>query len=158
VSDSGGTFIAFTLFNHATFVFIPGVSMKRILLADDEESLLLAYQKLLHAPGVTIDSIQSVADAQKMLEENFYDAVIVDLRLTGTMEMDGIQIISGTKKRYPQSKIIALSAYCDNQIKQKVIKAGASYLFEKPVSVLLIKELLEKLGIYSEIPQLSTDN
>jgi DNA-binding NtrC family response regulator len=132
--------------------------MKRILLADDEESLLLAYQKLLHAPGVTIDSIQSVADAQKMLEENFYDAVIVDLRLTGTMEMDGIQIISGTKKRYPQSKIIALSAYCDNQIKQKVIKAGASYLFEKPVSVLLIKELLEKLGIYSEIPQLSTDN
>ncbi|NLL13481.1 MAG: response regulator [Fibrobacter sp.] len=132
--------------------------MKRILLADDEESLLLAYQKLLHAPGVTIDSIQSVADAQKMLEENFYDAVIVDLRLTGTMEMDGIQIISGTKKRYPQSKIIALSAYCDNQIKQKVIKAGASYLFEKPVSVLLIKELLEKLGIYSEIPQLSTGN
>ena len=132
--------------------------MKRILLADDEESLLLAYQKLLHAPGVTIDSIQSMADAQKMLEENFYDAVIVDLRLTGTMEMDGIQIISGTKKRYPQSKIIALSAYCDNQIKQKVIKAGASYLFEKPVSVLLIKELLEKLGIYSEIPQLSTGN
>ena len=70
--------------------------MKRILLADDEESLLLAYQKLLYAPGITIDSIQSVADAQKMLE-NFYDAVIVDLRLAGTMEMDGLQIISGTK-------------------------------------------------------------
>lgn len=132
--------------------------MKRILLADDEESLLLAYQKLLDAPGISIDSIQSVADAQKMLEKNFYDAVIVDLRLTGTMEMDGLQIISGTKKRYPKSKIIALTAYCDNQIKQKVIKAGASYLFEKPVSVLLIKELLKKLGIYSEIPQLSTGN
>jgi DNA-binding NtrC family response regulator len=130
--------------------------MKRILLADDEESLLLAYQKLLYAPGITIDSIQSVADAQKMLEKNFYDAVIVDLRLAGTMEMDGLQIISGTKKRYPQSKIIALTAYSDNQIKQKVIRAGASYLFEKPVSALLIKELLKKLGIYSEIPQLSS--
>jgi len=125
--------------------------MKRILLADDEESLLLAYQKLLHAPGITIDSIQNVADAQKMLEKNFYDAVIVDLRLAGTMEMDGLQIISGTKKRYPQSKIIALTAYSDNQIKQKVINAGASYLFEKPVSAMLIKGLLEKLGIYSEI-------
>lgn len=132
--------------------------MKRILLADDEESLLLAYQKLLRAPGITIDTIQNVADAQKMLEKNFYDAVIVDLRLAGTMEMDGLQIISGTKRRYPQSNIIALTGYSDNQIKQKVINAGASYLFEKPVSALLIKELLKKLGIYSELPQLSSGN
>lgn len=132
--------------------------MKRILLADDEEILLLAYQKLLRAPGITIDTIQNVADAQKMLEKNFYDAVIVDLRLAGTMEMDGLQIISGTKRRYPQSNIIALTGYSDNQIKQKVINAGASYLFEKPVSALLIKELLKKLGIYSETPQLSSGN
>ncbi len=132
--------------------------MKRILLVDDEESLLLACQKLLHAPGIAIDSIQSVAGAKKLLEKDFYDALIVDLRLTGTVEMDGLQIISDAKNRYPQSKIIALTAYCDNQIKQKVIKAGASYLFEKPVSVLLIKELLKKLGIYSETPLLSTSN
>ncbi len=132
--------------------------MKRILLADDEESLLLAYQKLLHAPGITIDSIQNVTDAQKMLEKHSYDAAIVDLRLTGTQELDGLEIISGTKKRYPQSKIIALTAYTDNLIKQKVINAGASYLFEKPVSMTLIRELLKNMGIYSENTNLSTNN
>lgn len=132
--------------------------MKRILLADDEESLLLAYQKLLHAPGITIDSIQNVTDAKKMLEKHSYDAAIIDLRLTGTQELDGLEIISGTKKRYPQSKIIAITAYTDNQIKQKVINAGASYLFEKPVSVTLIRELLKNMGIYSENSNLPTDN
>lgn len=123
--------------------------MKRILLADDEESLLIAYQKLLNGPGVEIDTIQNVDDAKKMIENNSYDAVIVDLRLTGTLEMDGLEIIIGTKNLYPHSKIIALTAYSDSAIKEKVINAGASYFFEKPVSVLLIKEILKNLGIYS---------
>lgn len=132
--------------------------MKRILLADDEESLLIAYRKLLYGPGVTIDTIQNVNDAKKLLEKNKYDAVIVDLRLTGTVEMDGLEIITGTKNRYPHSKIIALTAYSDNHIKEKVIKAGASFFFEKPVSVLLIKELLKNLGIYSDSIQFSSGN
>lgn len=124
--------------------------MKRILLADDEESLLLAYQKLLHGPGIKIDSIQNVVDAKKMLEKYVYDAVIVDLRLNGTLEIDGLEIISGTKSLYPQSKIIAVTACSDKHIKEKVIEAGASYLFEKPVSITLIKEALKSLGIYSD--------
>lgn len=123
--------------------------MKRILLADDEESLLLACQKILHGPGVQIDAINSASDAKDLLIKHQYDAVLVDLRLTGTFEMDGLEIISGAKKLYPSACVIALTAFSDSHIREVVAKAGASFCFEKPVSLLKIKNLLKTLGLYS---------
>ncbi|NLE02030.1 MAG: response regulator [Fibrobacter sp.] len=123
--------------------------MKRILLADDEESLLLAYKKLLYSPGIQIDTTQTVSEAAGLLKENFYDAIIVDLRLEGSAEMDGIEIICHARALYPEIKIIVLTAYSDTPIKDTVLNAGASYFLEKPTSAFQIKTLLSVMGVYS---------
>ena len=43
--------------------------MKRILLADDEESILLAYKKLLSSTDVAVDTSQTVSEALYRLKE-----------------------------------------------------------------------------------------
>jgi DNA-binding NtrC family response regulator len=123
--------------------------MKRVLLADDEESLLLAFRKLLQGPGMVIDTSQTLTDAQKLIHKYSYDIIIADLRLTGTVEMEGLSIVSDAKKLYPNVNIIILTAYGDSKIRERVKNAGVSYFFEKPVSVLQIKKLFTELGIYS---------
>ena len=123
--------------------------MNRILIADDEECLLLAYKKLLSGPGVTIDTTQSAPDAKKLLSTNIYCVVIVDLRLAGSAEMEGLEIIAYAHHRYPKPKIIVLTAYGDNRIKECVLNAGATYFFEKPISIFIIRDLLSSLGLYT---------
>lgn len=123
--------------------------MNRLLIADDEECLLLAYKKLLSGPGVEIDTAQSAPDAQRLLSLYLYMVVIVDLRLAGSAEMEGFDIIADAHRLYPESKIIVLTAYGDNIIKESVLNAGATYFFEKPISVLVIRDILSSLGLYS---------
>lgn len=122
--------------------------MKRILIADDEECLLIAYKKLLAGNGVEIDTAQSASDAQTMLGTYQYSIIIVDLRLTNSNEMDGLDIIKIAHHLHPDCTIIVLTAYGDYQIKQNVINAGAAYFLEKPISVLAIRDLLNNLGVY----------
>jgi DNA-binding NtrC family response regulator len=123
--------------------------MNRLLIADDEECLLLAYRKLLSGPGVEIDTAQSAPDAKKLIAINLYSVMIVDLRLAGSVEMEGLDIIADAHQLYPESKIIVLTAYGDNRIKECVLNAGANYFFEKPISVLVIRDLLSTLGLYT---------
>lgn len=123
--------------------------MNRLLIADDEECLLLAYKKLLSGPGIAIDVAQSAPDAKKLLSINLYSVVIVDLRLAGSAEMEGLDIIAYARHLYPESKIIVLTAYGDNSIKECVLNAGANFFFEKPISVMVIRDLLSSLGLYT---------
>lgn len=123
--------------------------MNKILIADDEECLLLAYKKLLSGPGVQIDTAQSAPEALYMLSLCTYPAVIVDLRLAGSADMDGINIVIEAHRLHPECKIIVLTAYGDYQIKERVIRAGATIFLEKPISILLIRDLLNTFGIYS---------
>lgn len=132
-----------------------GATMKRILIADDEECLLIAYKKLLAGNGVEIDTAQSTSDAQTMLGTYQYSIIIVDLRLTNSNEMDGLDIIKNAHRRHPHCTIIVLTAYGDYQIKQNVINAGADYFLEKPISVLAIRDLLNNLGVYCSNVSLS---
>ncbi len=123
--------------------------MRRILLADDEEIILLAYKKILGSSEVQIDTSQSVSEAAYLVNENFYDAVIVDLRLSGTAEMDGLVIIEDVKRISPETRVIVLTAYGDKRIRDIVINAGACCFLEKPISAFLVKEILRSMGVYS---------
>jgi two-component system response regulator PilR (NtrC family) len=125
-------------------------AMKRILIADDEETLLLAYKKLLNGPNVEIDTAQSVTEARQLIETKQYSAVIVDLRLDCTHKIDGLAIVSLTRMSFPESTIIVLTAYADSGTQNEVFKQGATYFLEKPVSALHLRELLQSSGIYSQ--------
>lgn len=129
-------------------------SMKKILIADDEECLLLAYKKLLCGPGVEIDTAQTAEDALLLLSNHYYDVVIVDLRLAGNVELEGLDIIDCAHQLYPKSKIIVLTAYGDHRIKERVSNAGASHFLEKPISTLVIRELLGGFGLYTDLKEL----
>lgn len=128
--------------------------MKKILIADDEECLLLAYKKLLNGPGVEIDTAQSASEAASLLKKVEYAVIIVDLRLTGSYEMEGLDIISSARTAYPQSAILVVTAYGDFRTREKVLAAGASHFLEKPVSAFQVKELLNSIGVYSNSEQL----
>ncbi len=72
---------------------------KRILVVDDEEAILLAFRKLLSRPNVEVDTCECIEDAKRNLDSIYYDAVIADLRLSGTLGQEGFEIISHIRSK-----------------------------------------------------------
>ncbi len=122
---------------------------KRILLVDDESSILFAYKKILQYPDVFIDAAESKEEAILFLNENEYQAVILDLRLHGSTGEEGFELISFIKEKHDNSNptIIMITAYGNPEIKDKGYKLGADFYFEKPVSTNTILDALKSAGI-----------
>jgi DNA-binding NtrC family response regulator len=119
----------------------------RILFVDDEEAFLFAAKKLLSRNGVEVHTAETKDEALAMIDENEYDAVITDVRLTGVFGEEGLDILKYVKEHKPQTKVILITGYGTSEIKKKAILLGADFYFEKPVSHFILKDALKNLGI-----------
>jgi len=118
----------------------------RILFVDDEKAFLIVSKKLLTRDWVEVHTAETKDEALAMIDENEYDVVITDIRLTGVFGKEGIDILRYVKEHKPQTHVILITGYGSPAIKKKAIALGAAYYFEKPVSLFILRDALEKLG------------
>jgi ActR/RegA family two-component response regulator len=120
---------------------------KRILIVDDEEVILFGYKQVLSEPWLFVDTAETVAVAQMLLRTNIYAAVILDLRLSNSISLEGLDLIPFIKNAQKDCRIIVVTAYGDEAIKRKVIDSGADQFLEKPVEPADITKTLMSMGI-----------
>ena len=120
---------------------------QRILIVDDETAILLAFKKLLQTTDITVDTAETMGEAENFLCKNFYDAAIVDLRLTGVTGEEGLEIIKYIKEFSAQTQVILVTGYGSPKVMEKAQALGAAFYFEKPVSGDTLRNALKSLGI-----------
>lgn len=120
---------------------------KRILVVDDEVSILLAFKKLLQRPLVHVDTCESIEEAIYNIDHFSYDAAIADLRLSGSLGQEGFQILSYLKKKTPKVKAALITAFGVNGTEAFALASGADFYFEKPVSSKDLNFILKSIGI-----------
>jgi two-component system, response regulator, stage 0 sporulation protein F len=124
---------------------------KHLLIVDDETTILIAFKKLLQSPGVEVDTAETFEEVQLLLSKQPYDAVIADLRLSGIAGEEGLDIIRYVKERHPDTQVILITAYGNQEIMKKAYTLGAAYYFEKPVSTNIIRDALRSFGVINNI-------
>ncbi len=82
------------------------VLQKRILLVDDEESILDAYCSLLSEKGFYVVTTDSVRKARKEFLTSKFDLVITDL---GMREDNGFTLVEEIKEKSPDTPVIMLT-------------------------------------------------
>lgn len=123
------------------------MTLKKILVVDDEAATLLAFKKLLQQPGFEVHIAESLEDAMACMNENTYSGVIADFRLSGTLGQEGFKIIETARKNFPSSKIALITAYGSHGIKDQAIQLGADFYFEKPVSIQDLHQILDSIRL-----------
>jgi DNA-binding NtrC family response regulator len=118
-----------------------------LLLVDDEPAILMAFKKLLQNSEISVDTAENIEYAKELLDERAYDAVIADLRLSGFAGEEGLEIIRYVKERHPETQIILITAYGNQDVMKNAYNLGAAFYFEKPVSANIIKKALNSLGV-----------
>ncbi|MBI9064000.1 MAG: sigma-54-dependent Fis family transcriptional regulator [Marinilabiliaceae bacterium] len=106
----------------------------RILIADDNKSVLSALQFLLEDMFKHVKSVSNPNVIPHELETSQYDVVLLDMNFkTGqNTGNEGLYWLSEIKKRDPHLTVILITAYGDVDLAVKAIKEGATDFILKP--------------------------
>lgn len=120
---------------------------RNILLVDDEVAFLLPMRKMLHGPGIRVDTAETYEQAMKLLNATAYDAVIADIRLGGVLSQEGLAILDFIKGNRGSTKVIIMTGFGGPDVMKKAYHLQADYYFEKPVSYKTLSSALSELGV-----------
>jgi len=118
--------------------------MAKILVLDDEPSILLMIKKMLEKAGHEVDLALNGREGMELFEKNKPDLLITDIIMP---EKEGLETILELRKKYPGLKIIAISG--GGRIGPEGYLPGAKLLgadmvFQKP---LVQKEFMEAVSL-----------
>lgn len=103
--------------------------MVKVLVVDDEEPLRRLLKKELARKGFLVDAADDGDAALKMLGEDVYDVVLVDIVMPG---IDGISLIKKIKEDPESPVVIVLTGKATVETAVEAMKNGAFDYFTKP--------------------------
>jgi len=113
------------------------VIMKKILLVEDDQTIVLGLSYSLSSEGYAVETSETVASAREKLAENDYDLAILDLTLP-----DGSGYELCKKARALDIPVIFLTA-CDDEVNVVMgLDMGADDYISKPFR---LRELLSRV-------------
>jgi DNA-binding NtrC family response regulator len=104
---------------------------KRILLIDDEDTILTAVGGALERQGYVVDRASNLASARRALDDTGFDLVITDLCLSDAAVEEGLLIIEHAHAHCPQTPVVVLTGYGSPQAEQEARQRGARGFFSK---------------------------
>ena len=118
---------------------------QRILLVDDHEVVRLGLKALLeHDPNFEV--VAEAASAKEAIENTSRyhpDIVLMDIRLPGT---SGIEACEEIIRDYPDTRVVMLTSYAEDEMLFSAIRAGASGYVLKQIGGDDLKRALESVG------------
>jgi DNA-binding response OmpR family regulator len=118
--------------------------MAKILVFDDELSILLMIKKMLEKAGHEVDIALNGKEGMKLFEKNKPDLLITDILMP---EKEGLETIFELRRKYSELKIIAISGGGRIGPEGYLPSAklfGADMVFQKPLNQ---KEFLQAVSL-----------
>jgi len=115
--------------------------MKKILVVDDEKSILDLLSVVFKKEGYSVKTALSAVKAFELIEKEDYALIITDIKLP---EKSGLDILKFAKKKSPEIPVIMITAF--GTIKQTVeaFKMGALDYVVKPFDIEELKIVVAK--------------
>ena len=107
-------------------------SIKRILVVDNEDSILFAVKRYFVRAGFSVDCARELEEAEALAAHNEYRLVIADLSLSEHGSTEGLEILRFIRSHCPCTRIILLTAYGSPRIEREAFRRGCDAFLHKP--------------------------
>jgi len=104
----------------------------RILVVDDEKGIRASLSQILRDEGFEAKAVGSGEEALKLLAEERFDLILLDVWLPGR---DGLEILEEIHSQYPDPGVVMISGHASVEVAVKATKLGAFDFIEKPLSL-----------------------
>jgi EAL domain-containing protein (putative c-di-GMP-specific phosphodiesterase class I)/ActR/RegA family two-component response regulator len=109
--------------------------MRRVLLLDDEPAVLSVLADYLQAPGLEIVTCREIEAAEAILEHGRFDVVVTDLRVSELGGLEGMRLIRWVSTHFPETTVLAMSGYVNDDVHALGRAVGAQAILEKPIDL-----------------------
>lgn len=116
-----------------------------VLIVEDNVLAARAFKHIVESTGVVVTIAESGAEALKLVAENSYQIIFLDL---GLPDLSGIDVLTSLKRNLntENANIYILSGHVTREIDEQCIRAGASGTYTKPMMLEQVKDILKVIN------------
>jgi len=121
-----------------------------ILVVDDEPDMALLFLQRFRREVREGTYVMHFANSGEMALEQLSNGIeptlmviLSDINMPG---MDGLQLLEAVKKRFPDMPVMMVTAYGDDERRQRASTLGAAEFITKPVDFDALKAQLQQLS------------
>ncbi len=105
---------------------------KRILVVDDDETVLKPLAEILRLEGYSVDTAETGKEAIEKSNNRFYNLALIDIRLP---DMEGTRLLSAMRDTTPKMVKIIITGYPSLDNAMEAVNKGADGYVIKPVKI-----------------------
>src|SRR5207249_11560766 len=113
-----------------------------ILVVDDEPAIQDILTWALSAEGYRVATAGSGEEALSRVEQEDFDVIVTDIVMPG---LDGLEVLERSRVLNPRAAVIVMTAYAALETAIAALRRGACDYLEKPFSVDVLKERVQRL-------------
>jgi two-component system, NarL family, invasion response regulator UvrY len=118
----------------------------RIMIVDDHDVVRVGFKQILveHSRFNVTAEANSAKQALEALRQQSFDIVLLDLSLP---DGSGVDILRKIKERYPDTKVLMLSGFAEEQYGVNMLRAGAAGFLSKTCTSEQLISAIETIAI-----------
>ncbi len=117
----------------------PEIQRERILVVDDEQNMRITLADILGDEGYDVDTAASGEEAVELCSQQGYSIVLLDVRMPG---IDGVEAFKQIRRHQEGVRVIMMSAYSLDDLKDAALDDGAVAFLAKPLDVQQVIRLI----------------
>ena len=114
----------------------------KILVVDDERSILMLLKEALGQWGYQVTTAASAAEALGNLKSELFDALITDIRMP---DMSGLELLREVKKQDESIEVVMMTGYPTIASAVQALKEGAYDYLSKPLILDELRHLMSRM-------------
>ena len=124
------------------------MSIRRILVADDEESIRWVLSKALNKQGLTVDLAADGNEALSLARQKPYDLAVLDIKMRGS---GGLDLLSRFQEERPEMLVVIMTAESSMKNAVEAMKRGAYDYITKPFDLDALDAIILKARKAAEV-------
>jgi DNA-binding response OmpR family regulator len=113
----------------------------RVLFVDDEEELVDTVVERLNFRGIEAQGALNGTDALRLIEEQDFDVVVLDVKMPG---LSGFDVLRTIKQRHPNLTVVFLTGHGAEEDAMEGLRMGAFDYLMKPINIDALVNILHK--------------
>jgi CheY-like chemotaxis protein len=111
----------------------------RILVVDDEESVLFSFRTVLGTTGHEVVTVDTGSAAIEEVKRQAFDIAFVDIRMP---DPGGPETMARIRELSPTTIVIMITAFAQSDLVDQAVEGGATLCLFKPFGPAQIRELI----------------
>jgi two-component system invasion response regulator UvrY len=118
----------------------------KVLIADDHAVVRRGVREIIEEARLDfeVDEANSASETMKVVRENAYDIVLLDISFP---DGSGLDVLRHIHSHSPQTRVLLLSMYSEAQYAQRALRAGASGYLTKDGAPKELVTAIQKVAV-----------